>query len=227
MTISVFLVDDHPAFRDGLRVALDTTETIKVVGEADTGEEAVRLLPALDPSADVVLMDIKLTGCSGIAATRLITADATATKVLIVSAADDADITIGALRAGARGFIDKSVCREDLLRSIHIVARGGAVFGARTVAQLDNYFSKLHRPPPQLAFPELSDRETQVLDLLAHGHDNRRIARELVLAEKTVRNHVTQILMKLRVPDRTAAAVRARDAGLGRAGTKSQALDAI
>ncbi len=119
MTINVFLVDDHPTFRDGLRVALDQSGMIRVVGEVGTGEEAVTALPVLDPAADVVLMDVKLAGCSGITATRLITSQDEAPAVLVLSAADDDDVIIGALRAGARGFIDKSVSREDLLQLLN------------------------------------------------------------------------------------------------------------
>jgi DNA-binding NarL/FixJ family response regulator len=219
MTINVFLVDDHPTFRDGLRVALDDSGEIRVVGEADTGEEAVSVLPRLDPAADVVLMDVKLAGCSGITTTRLITSEDSAPAVLVLSAADDDDVIVGAIRAGAKGFIDKSVSRDDLLSGVRLVANGGAAFTERTAARLGSYFSAVQRLPQRLAFPELTDREIQILDLLARGRDNRGIARELVLAEKTVRNNITSIFAKLNVADRTAAVVRARDAGMGLDGT--------
>ncbi|MEU8247750.1 response regulator transcription factor [Nonomuraea sp. NPDC048916] len=216
MTIGVFLVDDHPTFRDGLRVALDSAETTRVVGEAGTGEAAVRILPTLRPRADVVLMDVRLAGCSGIEATRLITGGANAPHVLVISAADDDDeVVLGALRAGAKGFLDKATSRDDLLRGIHLVAKGGAVFSPHVATRLTTYFSAIRHVPGRVAFPELTDRETEILDLLARGYDNRDISRQLVLAEKTIRNHITHIFMKLDVTDRTTAALRARNAGLG------------
>ncbi|GGO61240.1 response regulator transcription factor [Nonomuraea cavernae] len=215
MSIGVFLVDDHPTFRDGLRVAVDSAETTRVVGEADTGEAAVRALPTLRPGADVVLMDVKLTGCSGIEATRLVAGGAGAPHVLVISAADDDEVVLGALRAGAKGFLDKATSRDDLLHGIHLVAKGGAVFSPHVASRLTTYFSAIGQVPGRVAFPELTDRETEILDLLARGHDNRDISRQLVLAEKTIRNHITRIFMKLDVSDRTTAALRARNAGLG------------
>jgi DNA-binding NarL/FixJ family response regulator len=213
--IRVFVVDDHPTFRVGLRVALEESDAITVAGEASNGEEAVRVLPTLDPGADVVLMDIRLAGCSGVEATRLVSGLPAAPRVLVMSAAEEDDAIIGALRAGAKGFIDKGVSREDLLHSIRLVASGGAVFSPWPAGRLSDYFAAIHRQPGRLAFPELTERETQILDLLARGQDNRSIARELMLAEKTIRNNITSVFTKLNVTGRTAAAVRARDAGLG------------
>jgi DNA-binding NarL/FixJ family response regulator len=219
MTVRVFLVDDHPTFRAGLRVILDDADTMEVVGEAATGDEAVHTLRALRPIADVVLMDLRLGDSSGIEATHAITANGEsstpAPRVLVISAAEEDDAVVGALRAGAHGFLVKGVSRQELLRGIHVVADGGAVFSPPVAARLSTYFSVVHDLPCRAAFPQLTGRERQILDLLARGLDNRRIARELVLAEKTVRNHITSVFVKLQVTDRTAAAVRARDAGLG------------
>ncbi|MFI6504777.1 response regulator [Nonomuraea typhae] len=219
MSIRVFLVDDHPVFRAGLRFALESADGLEVVGEAASGEEAVGALRLLDPPADVVVMDLQMPGGSGIEATRLIRAqtadDDTAPQVLILSVAEDDHSVVTALRAGAHGFLVKLASRQELIRAIHVVAEGGAVFGQSVAARLEGYFSALHVLPSRAAFPELTERERQILDLLARGYNNRKIARDLVLAEKTVRNHITQIYMKLGVNDRMAAAVRARDAGLG------------
>lgn len=217
MTVRVFLVDDHPTFRAGLRVAL-AGDTVEIVGEAGSGEEAVRTLPTLDPGADVILMDLKLTGSSGIEATRRITASTGQDgppHVLALSAAEEDDAVIGALRAGARGFLAKAVSRVELLRGVQVVADGGAVFSPPVASRLSAYFCAVHEMPARVAFPQLTERERQILSLVARGHDNRRIARDLVLAEKTVRNHLSHLFMKLDVTNRTAAAVRARDAGLG------------
>lgn len=214
MSVRVFIVDDQPTFRDGLRVALDAATSVEVVGEAASEEEAVGALSVLPPIADVVLIAIGPGASADVAAVRLIAEEASA-MVLVMSSAEDDDIIVGALRAGARGFIDKGISREDLLHSVHLAANGGAAFSAQTAARLCTYFSAIHSLPRRLAFPELTDRETQILELLAQGRDNRGIARALSLAEKTVRNNITSVFAKLRVTDRTAAALRAREAGLG------------
>jgi DNA-binding NarL/FixJ family response regulator len=164
-------------------------------------------------------MDLRLGDSSGIEVTRALTAGnlsgARRPRVLVVSVSEDDDSVVAAMRAGASGYLVKGASREDLIRGIRIVADGGAVFGREVAERLKAYFSVLHEVPSRAAFPDLTDRERQILDLIARGHDNRRIARELVLAEKTVRNHITHIFMKLQVTDRMSAAVRARDAGLG------------
>lgn len=219
MSVRVFIIDDQPTFREGLRVTLDAAKTVEVVGEAPSSEEAVGMFAALPTTVDVVLMAIGPEASADAGAVRLIAERASA-MVLAMSATDDDDIIVGALRAGARGFISKGISREDLLHSVHLAANGGAAFSAQSAARLCTYFSAIHWLPRRLAFPELTNRETQILELLAQGRDNRGIARALSLAEKTVRNNMTSVFAKLRVTDRTAAAVRAREAGLGLDGIK-------
>ncbi|MFI6082012.1 response regulator [Streptomyces sp. NPDC051217] len=219
MNVRVFLVDDHPMFRAGVRIALEDTDGLEVVGEAATGEEAVRTLLGRKVTADIVLMDMQLPGCSGTEATRTIVdgfpAGAAVPRILVMSVAADDDAVVSALRAGAYGYLVKGAPREELVRAVRTVAVGGAVFSPAVAARLGAYFSAVHELPSRAAFPHLTDRERQVLDLLARGFNNRRIARELVLSEKTVRNHVSHVFAKLQVSDRAEAAVRARDAGLG------------
>jgi DNA-binding NarL/FixJ family response regulator len=219
MTIRVFLVDDHPMFRAGVRLAIEDIDQLAVVGEAATGEEAVRALRGPEPGVDVVLMDLWLPGLSGVEALQLIRPDPAssdaAPRVLIVSVSAADDAVVAALRAGAHGYLMKGAPRAELVRAVQTVACGGAVFSPAVAARLHAYFSAVYELPSRAAFPQLTDRERQILDLLARGHDNRRIARELVLSEKTVRNHVSHVFAKLEVNDRAAAALRARAVGLG------------
>lgn len=219
MTVRVFIVDGHPLFRIGVRALLEDAATLDFVGEASTGEVAVDALQKLEPSADVVLVDHPLTNSSAIETIRMITSkllSANVTpRVLVVSTSDDDDAVISVLRVGARGYLAKSVSGEELLRAIHVVANDGAVFCPVVASRLSQYFTAVHDLPGRVAFPDLTDRERQILDLVARGYANRRIARKLVLAEKTVRNHISHIFAKLQVIDRTEAAIRARDVGLG------------
>ncbi|GAA2444424.1 response regulator transcription factor [Streptomyces macrosporus] len=219
MTIRVFLVDDHPMFRAGARHTVESVADMAVVGEAATGQEAVRALRGGEVTADVVLMDLGLPDCPGTEATRMITASPPdrepVPRVLVLSALEEDDAVISALRAGARGYVVKGAPREELLRAVRTVAEGGAVFSPFVADRLGHYFSAVHDTPSRVAFPQLTNRERQILDLLARGYGNRRIARELVLSDKTVRNHISHIFAKLQVSDRMAAAARAREAGLG------------
>ncbi|MFD9904087.1 response regulator [Streptomyces sp. NPDC059063] len=219
MTARVFVVDGHPLFRAGVRQVVEDAADLEMAGEATTGEEAVAALRDGRVVADVVLMDLLLPGCSGIEATRAIAAEAPdqldAPRVLFVSGSAEDDAVVAALRAGARGYLVKGVLGEELVRGLRTVAHGGAVFSAVVADRLGCYFSAVHELPVRAAFPDLTEREREVLDLVARGLSNRRIARELALSEKTVRNHVSRVFAKLRVADRVEAAVRARDAGLG------------
>lgn len=219
MTVRVFLVDDHPMFLMGVRVTLQEADDVEVVGEASSGPEAVEALRKTGPPVDVVLMDLQVPGGSGAETIRSIVsgpaAEGRRPRVLVVAMSEDDETVVAALRAGAHGYTVKWAPRRELLRAVYTVADGGAVFSPSVAARLGSYFTAVHALPSRLAFPQLTGRELQVLDLLARGYTNRRIARELVLAEKTIRNHVSHVFMKLQVSDRAAAAIRARNAGLG------------
>ncbi|MFC4782875.1 response regulator [Nocardioides sp. MAHUQ-72] len=211
--IRVLLVDDHPLFLDGVRAALTNTPDVEVVGEAHTCAEAVEQARTLTPT--VVLMDLNLPDGSGIAATRDVLAASPETHVLVITMSADDDAVVAAMRAGARGYVVKGAGRHDLVQAVTTVAAGGAVFSPTVAARLGSYFSGLAAQPGREMFPQLSEREREVLDLMARGLDNRRIARALFLSEKTVRNHVSSVFSKLDVPDRAEAIARARRAGLG------------
>ncbi|GIF48166.1 LuxR family two component transcriptional regulator [Asanoa ferruginea] len=209
-TIRTLVVDDHAAFRAGLRALLDAVPDIEVVDEAATGEQALALAPAARP--DVVLLDLAMPGMGGIAATERLTAAMPHVRVLILSMADDDDSVFAAMRAGARGYVLKGARRAELVRSVRAVAAGEAIFGAALAVRLMGYFAGLDRRSS--AFPELSDRERQILGLVARHLTNPQIAERLGLRDKTVRNHVSSIFAKLRVADRAQAIIRAREAGL-------------
>lgn len=214
----VFLVDDHPLFLTGLRVALEDAG-IAVVGEAHTGKQALDSLRAPDFAADVVLVDLQLPDRSGVEVIRSLVLEAEAGKrtpyFLALSASESDSTVVMALRAGAHGYLVKETPGDDLVRAVRVAAGGGAVFSPAVAGRLAALFSAVHELPSRAALPELTDRERQVLDLVARGHNNRRIARALMLSEKTVRNHVSHVFTKLGVGDRAAAVVLARDAGLG------------
>ncbi len=212
--IRVVVVDDHPLFRDGVRAALSGAEDVDVVGEAADVAGALEVVAELRPA--VVLMDLNLPDGSGVDATRRLTAVAPEVRVLVMTMSTDDDAVVAAMRAGARGFVVKGAGRRDLVDSVRTVAEGGAVFSPVVADRLAGYFAGLTAVPAREAFPQLTEREREVLDLVARGLDNRRIARELVLSDKTVRNHVSNVLAKLEVADRAEAVLRARNAGLGR-----------
>ncbi|MEU4657938.1 response regulator transcription factor [Streptomyces sp. NPDC023723] len=217
MTVGVLIVDDHPLFLQGLRSALDTEADLTVVGEAGSGEEAVAAVTRLGRAVQVVLMDLRLPRMPGVEAIRTITSGTAGhrPRVLVVSLYEDDDEVVAALRAGAHGYVAKEASRDELLRAVRTVAAGGAVFSPSIAARLGTYFSAIHDFPGRIAFPHLTNREREILDLLARGHTNRRIARHLFLSDKTVRNHVSHIFAKLQVRNRDDAMIRARDAGLG------------
>lgn len=209
----VLLVDDHPLFLDGVRAALSTAEDLEVVGEAHDVAEAVELAGRLHP--DVVLMDLNLPDGSGIDATRAVLREDAGVRVLVMTMAADDDAVVAAIRAGARGYVVKGAGKADLLQAVRTVAAGGAVFSPSVADRLGQFFTGVASAPARQAFPQLTEREREVLDLVARGYDNRRIARELFLSDKTVRNHVSNIVVKLDAPDRSEAILRARRAGLG------------
>jgi DNA-binding NarL/FixJ family response regulator len=205
---TVLIVDDHPIFRDGLAGLLATLPEIEVVGTAGTAGEAVTAIRHNPP--DVVLMDINLPGTSGVEATRQAAQIAPGTAVLVVTMVDDDDTVFAALAAGARGYVLKGASGDDIAAALRTVAAGGAVFGAGIATRL------LAAPPAKLpgtrlaASEDLTERERQVLQLLADGASNRHIARTLGISLKTVQNHVSRILDKLQAADRTQAVLRAR-----------------
>ncbi|MGI5160064.1 response regulator [Microbispora sp. CA-102843] len=209
--IRVLLVDDHSAFRAGLRALLRPLEEVEVADEAASGEQALALLPRVQP--DVVLMDLAMPGMGGAAATERITRDNPHVRVLVLSMADDDDAVFAALRAGARGYVLKGARRAELVRAILAVAEGEAIFGPALAARLMGYFSDLGRKP-EPSFPELTPREREILGLVAGHLTNVQIAARLGLSQKTVRNHVSSIFAKLRVADRAEAIMRARESGL-------------
>jgi DNA-binding NarL/FixJ family response regulator len=212
--VRVLIADDHPVFRDGLQMTLDDEPDITVVAAVADGESAVT--ETLKHEADVVLMDLRMPGGGGIAATAQIATQRPATGVVVLTMSDDDDSVFAALRAGARGYLLKEAESEDVLRAVRAVAAGEAVFGPRIADRVIAFFSTAGlRGAAATPFPQLSDREREVLDLVARGCDNPTIARRLFLSEKTVRNHVSACLTKLQAATRAEAVAMARDAGLG------------
>lgn len=211
--IRLFIADDHTLFREGLTALFDSLPEIEVVGDAATGEAAVEAVTAHLP--DVVLMDVQLPDISGIEATRRILHSSPNVAVIIVTMLEADDTVFAALRAGARGYVLKEADQEEMLRTIRAVAAGEVFFGPAIAERLVAFFSGL-RPRGSEAFPELTDREIDVLELIAKGFNNGRIASQLAISPKTVRNHVSNVLSKLQVADRAEAIIRARQAGLGR-----------
>jgi|SRR5215211_7409622 len=217
-SVRVLIAEDHPLFREGMRGRLDRVADITVVGEAASGQEAVELARKLEP--DVILMDIKMPGLNGIEATReILRASPRGVGVLVLTMFEDDDSVFAAMRAGARGYLLKDSGGEGVVHAIRAVASGEAVFGAGVAERIMGFFSAPSRSAlPKRAFPELTEREEEVLSLVAQGKSNQKIARELFVSLKTVRNHVSNILLKMQVADRAQAVIRARDAGMGRDG---------
>jgi DNA-binding NarL/FixJ family response regulator len=215
-TVRVLIADDHPLFREGMRGRLDRVADVAVVGEAASGDEAVELAHKLEP--DVILMDIKMPGLNGIEATREIQRANPQIGILVLTMFEDDDSVFAAMRAGAKGYLLKDSGGEGVVHAIRAVASGEAVFGPGVAERMIGFFSAPRAAAPQRAFPELTEREEEVLSLVAQGKSNREIARQLFVSLKTVRNHVSNILLKLQVADRAQAVIRARDAGMGRDG---------
>lgn len=211
--IRVLISDDHAFFREGMRGLLGSLPDTEVIGEAADGDEAILLARTLQP--DVVLMDVKMPGLNGIEATRRIVHTSPHIGVLVVSMYEDDDSVFAAMRAGARGYVLKGANQVELLRAIRAIANGEAIFGPGIARRLVGFFATPEPVTPSLIFPELSDREVEILTLIAQGLGNPEIADQLFISLKTVRNHVSNIFAKLQVADRAQAALRARDAGLG------------
>ncbi len=211
--IRVLIADDHPFYREGVRTMLSVAPEIEIVGEAANGDETIAQAESLQP--DVILMDLKMPGLNGIEATRRILHTSPHIGVLVLTMFEADESVFAAMRAGARGYLLKDVGQEELVRAVKAVNRGEAIFSPAIAERLIHYFAALRPTPADLAFPELTDREREILQLIAQGHGNAEIAERLVLRTKTVQNHVSNIFSKLQVADRAQAIVRAREAGLG------------
>jgi len=210
----VLVADDHPMYRYGLRTLLEATPDLEVVGEAATGVEAVTAAAKLQP--DIVVMDLNMPGLNGIDATRAILRANPGTGVLVLTMFDDDESVFAAMRAGARGYLLKGADKDEIARAALAVASGEAIFGPAVAQRVIDYFSTARPAGQPPAFPELTEREHEILELIAQGHRNPAIAKQLVLSPNTVRNHVSSIFAKLQVADRAQAIIRAREAGLGR-----------
>ncbi len=211
--IRILIADDHALFREGLCALLNSIPDAEVVGEAATGEEAVSRAAQLQP--DVMLMDIQMPGINGIEATRRIARDSPHIGVIVVTMFEDDDSVFAAMRAGARGYVLKGADQEEILKVIRAVAAGEAHFGPEIARRLMSFFAAPKPSAVVEAFPDLTAREREILDLIARGRNNQEIASRLYLSPKTIRNHVSNIFAKLQVADRAQAIVRAREAGLG------------
>ena len=214
--IRVLIADDHSHFRDGLRALLLTASDLEVVGEVGDGREAITLAESLQP--DVILMDLGMPEVNGIEATRTILRTSPHISILVISMQEDDDSVFAALQAGARGYLLKGALKAEILRSIRAVSSGEAIFGPAIARRLMQYFAAPRPSAPPDAFPELTDREREILALIARHETNPEIAKRLHLSPKTVRNHVSNIFTKLQVADRAQAIIRAREAGLGHEG---------
>lgn len=208
----VLVVDDNAQFRSGLRALLSSVPELELAGEAASGQEAVLLAGRLQP--DVILMDISMPGLNGLEATRRILLASPHIAVLMLTMLEDDDSVFEAMQAGARGYLLKGALRAEILRAVRAVSSGEAIFGPAIARRLVQFFSATGRHGASTAFPELTDREREILRLLAEQRTNQEIATRLCLAPKTIRNQVSNIFTKLQVASRAEAIVRARDAGL-------------
>jgi len=216
-TISILIVDDHTLFRDGLSAIFTNVPDIEVVGEAGTGQEAVRQAESLAP--DVILMDINMPDMNGIEATQQVLALNPDTGIIMLTMLEDDDSLFAAMCAGARGYILKGADKAEVLKTIRAVAAGEALFGPAIAGRLTAFFQNsgggVQQNEPHPPFPDLTDREREVLEFIAQGESNQEIAQHLHISSKTVSNHISNIFNKLHVADRAQAIVKARQAGLG------------
>jgi DNA-binding NarL/FixJ family response regulator len=212
-TIRVLIADDHAVYRWGLRTLLDSEPDMEVVGEAATGKEVIERAAEIRP--DAILMDIQMPGINGIAATSRIIEANQQIGVVILTMHEDDDSVFSAMRAGARGYVLKGAPPPQILKVLRAVASGEAHFGPEIARRLMNFFAAPKVTSPADVFPELSSREIEILDLIARGHSNAKIAARLFVSPKTVANHLSHIFTKLQVADRAHAMIRAREAGLG------------
>jgi len=215
--IRVLIADDHALFREGVHAILKSVPYIEIVGEAGTGQEALTLASNLKP--DVILMDIQMPDLNGVEATQRILKDQPDVGIIIVTMLEDDDSLFSAMRAGAHGYVLKGADKAEMLRCICAVAEGEALFGPAIASRLLSFFhdnpAKPIRELSSTLFPELTDREREILTCIARGDTNTEIAEQLTISLKTVRNHVSSIFNKLQVTNRAQAAIRARDSGFG------------
>jgi DNA-binding NarL/FixJ family response regulator len=211
--LRLLIVDDHPLFRQGLRTVLAAVDDLEVVGEATDGEQAIALSERLQP--DLVLMDIRLPVVNGIEATRRILHASPQVRVLMLTMFEDDASVFTAMRAGARGYVLKDADKDDIVRAVSAVGRGEAIFSPDIATRIVDFFATTRPAAPREAFPTLTEREREILHLLANGQSNAEIAGQLTLSTKSVSNYVSNILSKLQVADRATAILRAREAGLG------------
>lgn len=213
--IKILLVDDQPLFREGLRTLLSVHHDLEVVGEAANGEAALRLARSLLPT--VVLMDLQMPVLDGVAATRRLHEELPNVRVIVLTTFDDDELVFDGLRAGAVGYLLKDAPSDKLAEAIHVAARGETFLQPSVAARVVAEFARLTRKTagtPDSTTEALSERELEILRLIGQGASNREIASTLFLAEGTIKNHVTNILGKLEVRDRTQAALKAKDSGL-------------
>jgi DNA-binding NarL/FixJ family response regulator len=208
--IKLILADDHPVFVSGLRAVFDAEDDMTVMSVATTGREAVRA--AIEHQPDVAVLDLNMPDGDGLWVCGQLRTAGLATRALILTMYDDDENVLAALRAGAYGYTLKGSGPDEIVAAVRAVARGEALFGAGIAARMLTHFSRTAATAP---FPQLTEREHEVLGLLAAGRDNAAVARRLGVSSKTVRNHVSNIITKLHVSDRSGAIIRARDAGMG------------
>jgi len=211
--VRVLIADDHPMFRDGLRAALAAVPQLEIVGAAADGEQLLQLVATTQP--DVVLTDLTMPGTDGTVATRQIHEQFPHVKVIALTMHEDDAQMLGALRAGARGYLVKGAEREEIVLAVLAVAAGESVFSGAASQRLIDFFTGVAQPAAPAAFPNLTNRERDVLELVALGLGNNEIAHRLALSEKSIRNNLATIYTKLEVNNRAAAVARSRDAGLG------------
>lgn len=212
--IRVLIAEDSEPFRQGLRNLLQSVDDVEAIGESATGDETVKLANQLQP--DVILMDIQMPRVNGVEATRQIIHASPHIGILMLTMFEDDDSVFAALRAGARGYLLKGALKAEILRAIRGVASGEAIFGPAIAKRLMQYFAAPRPDASSQLFPELTEREREILNLIAQHYTNVEIAERLSLAPKTVRNHVSNIFSKLQVADRAQAIMRAREGGLGK-----------
>jgi DNA-binding NarL/FixJ family response regulator len=212
--VRVVLADDHPMYRYGVAAVLADEPRVELVGQAASGGELLALVRTAAP--DVVVTDMRMPDMSGTDVARALLGSHPDLPVLVLTMHDDDESVYGALRAGARGYLLKGADATELVSTLLTLASGGTAFGPSVARRIVGTFLETSEKFARGAFPDLTARERQVLDLLAAGRRNSAIAAELGMSEKTVRNHLSSILTKLQVEDRSAAIVRAREAGLGR-----------